>query len=178
MVPIPHRDQSSGCRRLRRLCVVVAVVVTGCSSDTDQLSESLVESTQAMVATRVSAASVDLGPTDAECVARRMTDDEANELAQSIDEPGLSSELSMTMARGVLACVDGDELIRSASAPFTAGASEESADCVAGALSAQLTEALIAANLEGVGLPAAQVELELATALGLCLDPNELLDRG
>ncbi len=178
MVPIPHRGQSSGRRRLRRFCVVAAIVITGCSSDTDQLSENLVESTQAMVATRVSAASVDLGPSDAECVARRMTDDEANELARSIDEPGLSSELSMTMARGVLACVDADELIRSASAPFTAGTSEESADCVAGALNAQLTEALIAANLEGVGLPAAQVELELATALGLCLDPNELLDRG
>ncbi len=134
--------------------------------------------TQLLVADRAAAASVDLGEADAECVARRLTDEQANALASAIDDPGLSSDLSKTLSHAILDCVDADRLIRSASAPFTIGASEASIDCVAGKLNAALTERLIAANLEGIGLPAAHVELELASALGLCLEPEELLDRG
>ncbi len=134
--------------------------------------------TQGLVSTRAAAASVDLGSGDAECVARRLTDEQANDLARSIDEPGLTVELSSTLAQAVLDCVDADQLIRSATEPFATGATEAEVDCIAGRLNAELTESLIAANLAGSGLPAAQVELEVAAALGLCLDPEELLDRG
>ncbi len=152
--------------------------LASCGSQSDRLSEELVDSTRGLVADRAAAASVNLGDADAECVARRLTDEQANALARAIDDPGLSVDLAATVARAVLDCVDADRLIRSATASFTEGASEASIDCIASKLNSELTESLIAANLEGVGLPAAQVELELATALGLCLEPDELLDRG
>lgn len=161
------------------LGVALALLLVGsCTSESDRLSEELVPSTTGLVIDRAGAASVDLGDGDAECVARHLTDEQANDLATAVDEPGLSAGLAATVSRAVLDCVDPDQLIRSATAAFTVGVSEASVDCVAGKLNRELTEALIAANLEGVGLPAAQVELEVATALGLCLEPDELLDRG
>ncbi|MEZ5228370.1 MAG: hypothetical protein R2710_17365 [Acidimicrobiales bacterium] len=160
------------------MAALMLIVPVGCSSDTDRLSEELVASTSSLVLDRAAAASVDLGESDAECVARRLTDEQANRLARAIDDPGLEEDLASTLAGFVLACVDPDQLTRSAIMPFAQGASDESVECITGRLNEDLIESLIEANLLGVGLPAAQVELELATALGLCLEPDELLNRG
>lgn len=157
----------------------LAAFAAGCGDGDDVLSPDLVETTASMVQERATAASVDLAPVEAACAARQLTDDDSAALTDLShgDEP-LTEILADHLATSILQCVDSDLLARSALAPLTTGADDDSIECVAGRLGDRLTQALIAANLRQVPMPAAQVELQVATAFGLCFDPVELLDRG
>lgn len=155
-----------------------AAVFSGCTDDTDRLSEELRGPTIELLADRTAGASLDVTDDGLDCAARRLTDEQANAIAAARDAPELSPELAVAVSSAVLDCVDVDVLTRSAVGLFVIGASETSIDCVVGELNAVLTESLVAAGLAGDELPAAQVELELATALGMCLEADELLDRG
>ncbi len=153
--------------------------LVACAGEASRLSEELVEPISVLVSEQAKAAGVELTPADAECAARRLRDDEAVALtdAMAADLPA-DATLATQLATAILDCVDPDLLARSALAPFTVGVGEDSVSCTADELDDELIGAMIAANLQGVPMPSAQVELQVATALALCLEPAELLNRG
>ncbi len=153
--------------------------LVGCGGEESRLSEELVAPISVLVAEQASSAGVDLGPADAECAARRLGDDEAVALTDAMAaDLAVDADLATRLAAAILDCVDSDLLARSALAPFTSGVGEASVACTADELDDELLGAMIAANLRGVPMPSAQVELQVATALALCLEPDELLNRG
>ena len=164
------------------MALVVLAAMLGpvaCSDDADRLSEELVEPISVLVSEQATSAGVELTPVDAECTARRLQDDQAVALtdAMAADQP-VDATLATQLATAILDCVDPDLLARTALVPFTGGVGEDSVACTVEELDDELIGAMIAANLQGVPMPSAQVELQVATALALCLEPTELLNRG
>jgi hypothetical protein len=159
--------------------LAASVWLIGCSSSTDRLPAALLESTTQLVTDRAAVASVQLAPGGAECVARMLTEAESNELAASAaSQSDLSQPLAAKLSDSIFHCVDAQALAVSAVRPFALGAGDDSIRCAAERLSADLVRGLVESDLEGLRVPTAQVELELATALGVCLTPAELLNRG
>jgi hypothetical protein len=116
---------------------------------------------------------------DAECVARRLDAEEADSLRVVVEGDGeLPAELADHMADSILTCVDSTSLARTALEPLAGGAGPDSLDCAADRLGDGLIATLISASLQGIDVPAAQIESEVAIAFGLCFTPAELLNRG
>lgn len=145
--------------------------MTGCSSD--QLSDQFVEATTAEVSEVGRAAEVPLDPASAECAARRLTDEQAAELGDGPPDEVLADSL----AAAIVECAGSIAVARSALASLVEGASETSIECAAKELDPALVRSLLAANMMAEVQTESLVELDVATALSLCLKPEELLDR-
>jgi len=85
--------------------------------------------------------------------------------------------LADALAAAIVECAGSDVIARSALASAVDGASEASIECAAKELDPALLRSLLAANMMAEVQTDSLVELDIATALSLCLNPEELLDR-
>ena len=156
----------------RRLLIGFAAswLLVGCSSD--RLSEELVETTTARIAGHTGAADVQLSVEDVECAARHLDDEEA----RSMEEEPLGTAAASVLSTAIIDCVGVDALAGSALAPLVESASETSLACATERLGDGIVD-LLADRLTGEDAPRAELELRVATALALCLEPDELLNQ-
>lgn len=157
------------------MVTAAGLVFAACSGGDSRLSDHLVAPTRAGVAQRSAAASVQLTEADVACVADGVSDDDAQQMLALGDEP-LSPALADRVAKRIMSCGESEALVRSAVEPFVADAPDDEVDCVADRIGDHFTIALIASRLAGSSVPGPFVELELASALGLCLEPDALLE--
>jgi hypothetical protein len=166
-----RRASACGTRSLLVFAAVISFTVAACSGD--GLSEDLVAATTLRVADVLETAQVQLDGVSAECTARRLTDAEAVELTV---EP-MAATLAATLAQAAVECAGSTVIARAALAPLAVGAADRSIECAAENLDQEFVVGLLAANLTSEVDDQPLVELEVATALGLCLSPEELLDQ-
>jgi hypothetical protein len=136
------------------------------------LSDDLLESTSERVSQLAAEIDLILEPEQADCAARQLADDEAAALIQ----PELEAKLARTLAESMLECADEVALARTSIGSLSSEVSDQSFACVADSLG---DDVMLDLFVDRLGVAQGDLaELDIQTAIALCLTPDELLDRG
>ncbi len=154
-------------------CGLLALASCGGSDVPQELQAPLADRVTQLAAD----ASVPLDAEQAECVAASVPLDVAERLAAQSARDTVSNDDAVTVSEGVIECV-GDVVIgRAALISQAGGLRETSLDCAAAELDRMFLVQLVAAEMTGTDTGSAEVELQVATAFGLCMETDELLNR-
>lgn len=148
--------------------MVVAVALVGCTPD-ERLGADDRTRAAALVDERAALAMIELSDEDRSCAVDRLSPEDLDELEG--EQPDLT-----TAAKAVVECV-GEDLIAASVLRSQAGAAgPASLDCAVEELDPQFVIDLVAGAMADEP-PQVQAEIEVARALGVCLELDELLEQ-
>lgn len=148
--------------------LLAVALLVGCSSEEGLSAEDRLQAA-VLVDERAALAMIELSEEDRSCAVDRLSPDDLEELEG--EQPDLT-----TAAEAVVDCV-GEDLIAASVLRSQAGAAAPaSLDCAVGELGLQFVIELVAGAMAEEP-PQVQAEIEVARALGVCLELDELLQQ-